>query len=82
MAEPKKYWLDQPRNVTLLVRILTVACLLLVLADLVYHKHGHFSWETLFGFHGFFGFAAFFLAVLAGKPLRRLLKRDEDYYDR
>jgi hypothetical protein len=45
----KKHWLDDSRNVTLLVRILTAACLLLVLVDLLYHKHGHFGWETLFG---------------------------------
>jgi len=82
MANDKKQWLDQSKNVTLLVRILTAVCLLLVAADLVYHKHGHFEWEMLFGFHGFFGFSAFFLLVLAGKHLRKLLMRDEDYYDR
>jgi len=78
----KPYWLDDAKNVTLLVRILTVACVALVLADLFYDKHGHFTWETLFGFHGFFGFVSFFLLVLTGKPLRKLLMRDEDYYDR
>ena len=82
MKDERKHWLDEPRHVTLLVRILAVSCILLVLADLVYHKHGHFSWEMLFGFHGFFGFAAFFFAVLVGKQLRKLLMRDEDYYDR
>ena len=81
-SDKKRYWLDDPRNVTLLVRILTGVCLLLVLADLFYPKHGHFGWERLFGFHGFFGFASFFLLVLTGKPLRKLLMRDEDYYDR
>jgi hypothetical protein len=78
----KRHWLDDPRNVTLLVRVLTGVCLLLVLADLLYTKHGHFAWERLFGFHGLFGFTSFFLLVLAGKHLRKLLMRDEDYYDR
>ena len=82
MAAEQKHWLDKPRNVTLLVRILTAVCLLLVVADLVYHKHGHFDWELLFGFHGFFGFAAFAFIVLTGKQLRKILMRKEDYYDR
>ena len=82
MKPERKYWLDDPRSVTLLVRILAIACLLLVVADLLYHKHGEYDWEMLFGFHGFFGFASFFLAVLAGKQLRKLLMRDEDFYDR
>jgi hypothetical protein len=82
MKPEKQYWLDEPRNVTLLVRILAAVCILLVASDLLYHKHGHFGWETLFGFHGFFGFSSFFLLVLAGKHLRKVLMRDEDYYDR
>jgi hypothetical protein len=82
MKPDKKYWLDEPRNVTLLVRVLAAICILLVASDLLYDKHGHFGWETLFGFHGFFGFSSFFLIVLAGKYLRKVLMRDEDYYDR
>lgn len=57
-------------------------CVLLVLGDAFYHKHGHFTWEERFGFFGLFGFVTFFLLVLAGKHLRKLLMRDEDYYDR
>ncbi len=81
--DPKRrYWLDDPRNVNLIVRILATVCVLLVLLDLVIDKHPHFSFEGWFGFFGFFGFLAFFLLVLAGKQLRRVLMRDEDYYDR
>ena len=63
--------------------LLTI-CVLLVLLDLgtLYDKHGHFAWENWFGFYGFFGFAAFLFAVLAGKQLRKILMRREDYYDR
>jgi len=77
----KRYWLDQPRNVTRLVYGLTLACVLLALADVLYHKHVHFSWEGWFGFYAFFGFLAFFFLVLAGKHLRKILMRKEDYYD-
>ena len=56
--------------------------MLLALSDLVLHKHGHFGWENFFGSYSVFGFAAFFFIVMAGKQLRKLVMRDEDYYDR
>ena len=78
----KKRWLDNPRNVSGIVYGLAIVCAALVVADLFYHKHTHFGWEGWFGFFGFFGFISFFLIVLSGWPLRRLLMRKEDYYDR
>jgi hypothetical protein len=80
--EEKKYWLDAPRNVTLIVYGLAAICALLVLADLFYHKHANYGFESWVGFHGAYGFTAFFLIVLAGKHLRKVLMRKEDYYDR
>jgi len=56
-------------------------CALLVLADLFYTKHGHYAVEQWFGFHGWYGFVSCMFLVIAAKQLRRLLKRDEDYYD-
>ncbi len=44
--------------------------------------HGHFSWENWPGFFAIFGFVTFAGAVLAGKQLRKILMRKEDYYDR
>jgi len=80
----KQYWLDQPRNVTRVYYALWVSCLVLLAIDLLpgYDKHAHFRFERFFGFYGIFGFAVFFTVVLAGKQLRKLLMRDEDYYDR
>jgi len=75
-------WLERPKNVTRIVRTLASVCVLLALGDLVYHKHVHFGWEGWFGFYALFGFASFLFIVLAGKQLRKLLMRDEDYYDR
>ena len=81
MSDGPKGWFDEPRNVTRIVYGLAAICAGLVFADLFYHKHVHFGFEEWFGIWGFFGFAAFFFIVLAGKQLRKVLMRDEDYYD-
>ena len=78
-------WLDEPQNIELLWRVTCVACGLLVAVDIAYDiavgKHAHFEFETLPGFHAFFGFVAFIFAVIAGKRLREAVMRGEDYYD-
>lgn len=85
MNEPakdgRKYWLDDPRNVTRIYWSVFVVCGLLFVADAFYHKHPHFEAESWFGFYGIFGFVACVGLVLAAKVLRLILKRPEDYYD-
>ena len=81
MTEERKRWLDDPKNVNKLVRGVFILAGLMILFDLIYHKHPHFGMESIFGFYGFYGFVACVLLVLAAKGLRVLLKRDEDYYD-
>lgn len=61
--------------------VLYALCILLILADVVDHKHPHFSAEGWFGFYGLFGFAACVALVLAAAGLRLIFKRGEDYYD-
>jgi hypothetical protein len=91
--EDRKTWLDEPRNVNRVFYGLVLVCVLLLAVDLLsfvgaedghplYDKHPHFTWEGWFGFYGLFGFVAFVAAVFAGKFLRLLLKRDEDFYER
>jgi len=77
--EPR--WLDDRRNVDKIFYALVAACIATVLADLAYHKHGHFNFEQWIGFHAGFGFLAYLGLVLTATQLRKLLKRDEDYYD-
>jgi len=69
------------RRISWPVALLIAACAALALADPFIHKHGHFASESWFGFHAWFGFLAFSFVILAGRFLRRLLMRDEDYYD-
>jgi len=79
--DPRKYWLDNPKNFDKIVYVVYAVCAALFLSDLVYHKHPHYAVEEWVGFYGLFGFIAFFGIVMAGKVLRKLIKRDEDYYD-
>jgi len=75
------YWLDSPRNQNLVFWILVALCGLLMAADAVIDRHAYFGWDGWFNFYGFFGFVAFWCIVIAGKHLRKIVMRDEDYYD-
>ncbi len=77
----RRYWLDEPKNVNKIFWGLVAACTLLVAIDLFLHRHAHWDWEALPGFYGAVGFAAFWCIVIAGKHLRKILMRKEDYYD-
>lgn len=75
-------WLDDPRNVDRIVYGLYTVCGLAFLADFFYTKHPHFGFVSWFGFYAAFGFIASVSLVLTAKHLRRVLRRDEDYYDK
>ena len=75
------YWLDQPKNISLIVWLLVAICVALFFADAFYHKHSHFEIEHLFGFYGVYGFFVCVALVLIAKWLRTILMRSEDYYE-
>jgi hypothetical protein len=52
----------------------------LFLADFFYHKHVNFAFEHWFGFFAWYGFVCCVALVLLAKQIRKLVKRDEDYY--
>ncbi|MFW6033618.1 MAG: hypothetical protein ACOC9R_00670 [bacterium] len=79
--QERQYWLDDSRNVDRVVYTLYAVCVLLFAADLFYDKHPKFAFEGWFGFYAGFGFVAAFTLVLAAKLLRRVVMRDEDYYE-
>lgn len=76
----RQYWLDQPRNVTKIYYGLIALCAISVLADLFYEKHVHYGVEKIIGAYGIYGFVGCVALVLGAKELRKLLKRDENYY--
>ncbi|MDP6515817.1 MAG: hypothetical protein QF926_04220 [Alphaproteobacteria bacterium] len=76
----RKYWLDHPRNVKTVLRVLYTVCAVLIALDLFYHKHAILAFEGWFGFYGIYGFVACVLLVLLAKGMRRILSRPENYY--
>jgi hypothetical protein len=80
-TDDRKYWLDDPGNVTRLYRGLWVVGALLVALDFVIRRHDDLAFAETYGFYAWFGFAACVSLVLAAKLLRRWVKRPEDYYD-
>ena len=86
MNSEKKHLFDQPRNVHRLIRVFFVLCVLLLGADLLFHRHlmfaeGVFPVEGWFGFYAIYGFVACVLLVLIATQMRKVLMRREDYYD-
>ena len=82
MNEEKKYWLDERKNVNKVIYGLCIVCAVVALIDLFPYKHHlHFSFEYWFGFFSLYGFIACVSLVLAAKQLRKVVMRDEDYYD-
>ncbi len=75
-------WLDDPRNVDRIVYALYSVSALLLIIDPFIHKHGPFAIEHWWGFYGIYGFVCCVFLVLAAKELRKLVSRQEDYYDR
>lgn len=75
-------WIERKSTVTWIYRGLWCVCAVLGLADLFYHKHTVFRIEGFPAFYGIFGFVVCVGLVLGARELRKILKRDEDYYDR
>ena len=77
----KRYWLDKKANITKIYIALWTIGILLILADFVIHRHEDFKTAELFGFYGAYGFVGCVILVLVAKVLRKIVMRNEDYYD-
>ena len=60
---------------------LAAVCTALVVVEWFVHRHATYPWEGWPGFYAIFGFVAFAGIVLLGKQLRRVIRRDDDYYN-
>ncbi len=81
----REYWLDVPGNADKVFWGLCILCGLLIVIEiplkLLHLRHEHFAFDGWVAFFGVSGFVAFFVIVMAGKYLRKVLMRGEDYYD-
>ncbi|PHQ70450.1 MAG: hypothetical protein COB93_05490 [Sneathiella sp.] len=85
--DEKKYWLDDPKNHDKIFYGVLVICTLIAIPDvlsllnILYHKHIEFEMENIFEFYSLYGLVCYVGLVLIAKQLRKVLMRDEDYYD-
>ena len=75
-----------PEKVKWIVRALFAVCAIVVVADFFYmpakKAHSHYPYEAYIGFRAFYGFVSCVLLVVLAAQMRRVVMRDEDYYDR
>ena len=81
-GEVKTTIFDDEKNVVRVRMALYIACALSLIAEFFVHRHVDHPWEALFGFYALYGFVACVLLVLIAREMRRVVMRDEDYYDR
>lgn len=81
MSTDDGHFFDKPANVKKVLYGLYICCAVLLLLDLVIHRHVYHSWENLFGFYPLYGFVGCVLLVFVAKWMRTFLMRDEHYYD-
>ncbi len=84
MANPteKSSWIERKANIRKIYRGVWGVCALLAIPDLFYHKHIVYKIEEFPAFYGLYGFIVCVGLVLGAKELRKLLKRNENFYDR
>jgi hypothetical protein len=73
---------DSTRNRRRVRWILFGVCLFLLLLDFFIPKHGHFYWENAPNFFASYGFISCVSLIFIARVLRKILKKNEDYYDR
>ena len=80
-SDTKTYWLDKPSTTWLIIALLVISCIALFVVDFFYHKHGHFDFEYWPGFYAWYGFLSYCGIVLSAKFMRKLIGREENYYE-
>ena len=74
-------WFDKPENVSKMLKVFYVICVLLVIADFIVHRHIYHNWENVPAFYAIYGFVGCSILVFIAKWMRTFLMRGEDYYD-
>ncbi len=73
---------DKHKNVQRFLYSFYIALLVLLIIDLFIHKHAGFPWEGAPEFYAVYGFIACVSLIFIAKLLRKIVRRNEDYYDK
>jgi len=76
----RTHWLDEPGNIRKIIYALVFINIVIVIAGPFVHIHGHFPIEEIPGFYAVFGFVAYCSIIAGAVMLRKIVKREEDYY--
>ena len=79
--DEKIYFFDKPENVKRVLNVFYTLCVILVLADFVVHRHIGLVWENIPAFYAIYGFVACVALVVVAKLIRKVVMRNEDYYN-
>jgi len=75
-------WIEKPGRLKHMWHVFVAITVLLVTIDFfIPHDHTYLVFETIPGFSAVYGFVACVALVLIAKILRKICKRDMDYYD-
>lgn len=78
--EPQGFF-EKPENIKKMLRVFYVLCAILVVVDFVVHRHVYHDWEKIPAFYAIYGFVGCVILVVIAKEMRKVIMRDEDYYD-
>ena len=73
---------DNPKNVQKFLYVFYASLVVLLIIDLLIPKHSHFPWEDAPEFFAVYGFVSCVSLIFIAKLLRKIVRRNEDYYDK
>lgn len=80
--QDKQDFFDKPENISKILKVFYAICILLVVADFIVHRHIYHDWENIPAFYAVYGFVGCVVLVLIAKAMRKVLMKEEDYYDK
>ena len=75
-------WFEKQENIDKILKAFYVICAILVITDFIVHRHIYHSWENIPAFYAIYGFVGCVVLVLIAKAMRKVLMKEEDYYDK
>ncbi|MBC3765517.1 hypothetical protein [Neptunicella marina] len=76
----KTHFFDSEKNVKWVIRALYICCGVLFALDFIVNRYSKHPWEWIWGFYPVYGFVGCVILVVVAKWMRKLVMRDENYY--